>query len=381
MKRHRPATAHTPLKMPAEWEAQERIWLSWPHRHADWPGKFAPVPWVFSEILRVITGSGQRVGLLVKDAPTRATAMEMLDRAGVTLAQVDFLEAKTNRSWLRDCGAVWVRDTAGDILALDWKFNGWAKYKNHQLDNALPPQIARFTGHQTIVPIHMGRPVVLEGGGIEVDGAGSVIVTEEWLLSDSQIRNQDFGREDYEEIFTKYLGAVNTIWLEAGIIGDDTHGHIDDITRFVAAGKIVTVIEHDKNDANYTRLQNNHRRLRAARDAENRPFDIIELPMPHPVIFEGERLPASYANFLICNNVVLVPLFNDQADAAALTTLQKCFPTRDVVGIYARDLVWGLGTIHCLSQQQPAHMSTHHYSTTSPPPINTGNGGGEHSPR
>lgn len=334
--------------MPAEWAPQERIWLSWPHARGDWPGKFAPVPWVFSEMVRVITTSGQRVGLLVNNAAVRAEAMEMLDRANVTLTMVDMLEVKTNRGWLRDCGPIWVRDVTGQLVALDWKFTGWAKYANHRLDNHVPKPITDFTKHARITPKHKGKPVVLEGGGIEVDGAGSIIVTEEWLLSDSQVRNAGFTRADYEEIFAKYLGAPNTIWLDAGVVGDDTHGHVDDITRFVSAGSVVTVMEHDASDANYSLLQTNRAHLGRT------SLNVIELPMPRPVLFEGQRLPASYANFLICNKVVLVPVFNDAADATALKTLEQCFPTRQVVPIYARDLVWGLGTIHCLTQQQPA---------------------------
>jgi agmatine deiminase len=342
------------FRMPAEWAPQERIWLSWPHARGDWPGKFAPVPWVFAEMVRVITGSGQRVGLLVKDAAARSEAMDYLDRAGATLTLVDILEIKTNRGWLRDCGPIWAKDAQGALVALDWKFNGWAKYANHKLDNAVPPHITAFTKHQTITPMHKGKPVVLEGGGIEVDGAGTVIVTEEWLLSDTQIRNKGFTREDYEQVFATYLGATNTIWLEAGIVGDDTHGHVDDITRFVDERTIVTAIESDTNDANYDRLHENKRRLQKARDQNGKAFEVIDIPMPRPVLFEGQRLPASYANFLICNKVVLVPVFNDAADATALKTLEACFPKRQVVPIYARDLVWGLGTIHCLSQQQPA---------------------------
>lgn len=346
---HSPSTIHhPPFLMPAEWAPQERIWLSWPHARADWPGKFAPVPWVFAEMVRVIAQSGQRVGLLVYSPAIRAEAMEMLDRAGVSLTQVDFLEVKTNRGWLRDCGPIWVRDAAGQLVALDWKFNGWAKYANHRLDNNVPAPITEFTKHARVVPKHKGKSVVLEGGGIEVDGAGSIIVTEEWLLSDSQLRNPGFTRADYEEIFATYLGAPHTIWLEAGIVGDDTHGHVDDITRFVAPGSVVTVMEHDTNDANCALLNAN--RVRLGRTSLN----VIELPMPRAVEFEGQRLPASYANFLICNHVVLVPVFNDVADATALKALEQCFPTRSVVPIYARDLVWGLGTIHCLTQQQPA---------------------------
>ncbi|MFZ4541769.1 MAG: agmatine deiminase family protein [Rickettsiales bacterium] len=334
-------------RMPAEWSPQERVWFSWPHTRADWPGKFHPIPWVFAEMLRAITPT-ERVGLLVNGRSTRAEAMEMLDRAGVNLTQVDFLDVKTNRGWMRDCGPIWVHDANNELVALDWKFTGWAKYKNHRLDDNVPEPVTRFTKHKRVVPMYKGKPVVLEGGGIEVDGAGSVIVTEEWLLSDMQVRNPGLTREDYEAIFSQYLGAARTIWLESGIVGDDTHGHVDDITRFVAPGSVVTVMEDDHTDANYNLLRTNRAIL------GHTSLNVTELPMPRPVIFEGQRLPASYANFLICNKVVLVPTFNDPADHVALTALQKCFPTREVVGIYARDLVWGLGTIHCLSQQQPA---------------------------
>jgi agmatine deiminase len=340
------------FRMPPEWAKQERTWLSWPHSQADWPGKFAPVPWVIAEIIRLISAT-QRVGLLVKDAAAKRDATRTLKRAHATIKNVDFLTVPTDRGWMRDCGPIWVRN-GDELIGLDWAFTGWAKYANHTRDNLLPPHVLSVSGHAGLTPRHKNKPIVLEGGGIEVDGEGSIIVTEEWLLSKKQVRNKGFTRADYEAIFAKYLGATNTIWLEAGIVGDDTHGHVDDITRFVAPGKIVTAVEQDKADANYLLLQENLKRLRKAKDAKGKKFEVIELPMPRPVLFEGQRLPASYANFLICNDVVLVPTFNDPADRDALNILQQCFPTRRVVGIYARDLVWGLGTIHCLTQQQPA---------------------------
>lgn len=350
----RSTVAPAQFVMPAEWAKQKRIWLAWPHQKADWPGKFEPVPWVFAEIARHIC-EGQRLGLVCKDDAAKRAAKAVLKRAHVNVKHVDFLVTPTDRGWMRDCGAIWVRDTQSNaLLGLDWGFTGWAKYPNHKADDTLPPQMLAVSGHAGLTPTHKKRTVVLEGGGIEVDGEGSIIVTEEWLLSKTQVRNKGFTREDYEAVFAKYLGATNTIWLDKGIVGDDTHGHVDDITRFVAPGKIVTVVEHDKADANYALLQENLKRLKKARDAKGKKFEIIELPMPRPVLFDGERLPASYANFLICNAVVLVPVFNDVADRDALNILQDCFPTRKVIGIYARDLVWGLGTIHCLTQQEPA---------------------------
>jgi agmatine deiminase len=338
--------------MPAEWAPQKRIWLSWPHNAADWPGKFAPIPYVFAEMVRLISRD-QRVGLLVKDTKAKTQAARLLKEAHANLKHVDFVIAPTDRGWLRDCGPIWVK-SGKELVGLDWGFNAWAKYPNWKKDNAVPAHLLHVTEQAVLNPKHKGKHVVLEGGGIEVDGEGSIIVTEEWLLSKKQIRNPGFTRKDYEQVFAKYLGAENTIWLGNGIVGDDTHGHVDDITRFVAPGKIITVVEHDKRDANYTLLQDNLKRLNKARDAKGKPFEIIDIPMPRPVMYDGECLPASYANFLICNKVVLVPVFNDVADKDALDTLQACFPTREVIGIYARDLVWGLGTIHCLTQQEPA---------------------------
>jgi agmatine deiminase len=337
--------------MPPEWAPQKRIWIAWPHQKADWPGKFGPIPWVFAEIIRHIA-AGQRVGVVVKDLAAQKEAKTFLGRAHVNLKNVDLRVIPTDRGWMRDCGPIWVKD-GKKTIALDWKFSAWAKYPNWRKDNEVPKAVAAFTKHKTLTPTHKNIPVVLEGGGIEVDGQGTIIVTKEWLLSDKQVRNPGFTRVDYEQIFAKYLGATNTIWLNKGIVGDDTHGHVDDITRFVSPGKIVTVVERNKKDANYALLQENLRILKKATDAKGKKFEVIELPMPAPVMFDGERLPASYANFLICNKVVLVPMFNDANDREALTILQTCFPSRKVIGIYARDLVWGLGTIHCLTQQEP----------------------------
>ncbi len=340
------------FRMPAEWEPHKRTWLSWPHAKADWPDKFAPVPWIFAEMIRAIAAS-ERVGLLVKNERAMDAAREHLTRVSVDARKVDFHIIPTNRGWLRDCGPIFVRDGAKTV-ALDFGFNAWAKYDNWQKDNAVPAAITKATKHARIVPIHKGAQVVLEGGGIEVDGEGTVIVTEEWLLSKKQIRNKGFTREDYETVFADMLGATKTIWLDKGIVGDDTHGHVDDITRFVAPAKLVTVVEPRMKDANHELLQENLTRLKQARDAKGRKLEVIELPMPQAVMCEGERLPASYANFLICNKTVLVPIFGDVNDRMALNILAECFEGREIVPIYARDLVWGLGTVHCLTQQEPA---------------------------
>lgn len=376
----------TPYLMPAEWEPQAAIWLSWPHNRADWPGKFGPVPWAFAEMIRYISYS-QRVGVLVKDEVKKRECIDALEDVGIDLSRVDIVLMPTNRGWLRDCGPIFVRkhpphpsplpvgerehehtlsptgrgqgEGATSLIALDWRFNAWAKYSNWQKDNAVPEGVCNFLNIERVQPhwplSQKSKRMVLEGGAIEVNGAGTLITTEECLLSpDVQIRNPGFTREDYEQCFAHWLGAKHVIWLGHGIVGDDTHGHIDDLTRFVNPSTVVTVVEKDTSDANYALLQDNLKRLKQATDQNGKPLTVIELPMPRPLHFEGQRLPASYANFLITNQYVLVPTFNDPADRVALTILADCFPGREVVGIHAVDLVWGLGTIHCLTQQQPS---------------------------
>lgn len=339
--------------MPAEWESQAAIWLAWPHNKEDWPGKFEPIPWAYAEMVRYIAKT-QRVRLVVKNEKQHASAEDMLTRAGVNLKHVDLIIAATDRVWLRDSGGIMVRCTKTNKPAiLDWRFNAWAKYDNWKRDDKMPAHMAAFLKRETVQPMHKGKRVVLEGGSIDVNGKGVLLTTEECLLSNIQCRNPGFKREDYEAVFAKYLGISQIIWLENGIVGDDTHGHVDDITRFVDASTIVTVVEKDKSDPNHGLLQTNLKRLKKAVDPRGKPFNIVELPMPRPVVFEGQRLPASYANFLITNDVILVPVFNDPADRIALNLLAECFPKREIVGIYCGDFVWGLGTIHCASQQEP----------------------------
>jgi agmatine deiminase len=340
------------LTMPAEWEPQESILLAWPWNTEDWPGKFEPVPWVYAEMIRAIAHT-QKVRLIVRDSKMQSAARKILSRAGANLKHVLFHQIPTDRVWMRDSGPIIVK-SGKERIALNWRFNAWAKYPNHKLDDQIPIHMAPYLNMGLIEPMHKGKHVVLEGGGIDVNGAGALITTEEWLLSKKQIRNPGFTRADYEALFEKYLGIDQVIWLGNGIVGDDTHGHVDDITRFVNTRTIVTAIESNKKDANYGLLQDNLKRLRKARDTKGKAYDVVELPMPKPVIFEGERLPASYANFLICNDVVLVPVFNDPNDRIALNILAEYFKTRSIVPIYCGDFVWGLGTIHCASQQIPA---------------------------
>ncbi len=339
--------------MPAEWERHEATWLAWPYNKEDWPGKFEPIPWVYAEIIRYLT-QHERVRLLVRHVKEEQFARDICKRAGVNLKQLDIYHIPTDRVWTRDSGPIFVRDAAGKKVMLDWRFNAWAKYANHKRDDKVPVAIGNHFSYKRVQPMHKGKRVVLEGGSIDVNGKGTLITTEECLLSKVQERNPGFRRNDYEDVFSKYLGIDNILWLGKGIVGDDTHGHVDDITRFVNPTTIVTVVEKNKRDPNHVLLADNLKRLKKARDSRGKPFTIAELPMPRPLIFEGQRLPASYANFLIANKLVLMPTFNDPNDRIALSILSELFPGREIVGIHAVDLVWGLGTIHCMSQQEPA---------------------------
>lgn len=347
-------------RMPAEWEPHEATWIAWPHNREDWPGKFAPVPWVYVEIVRLLT-KGERVNIVIKGRKRRERVAEQLDAHGVDMERVTFIKAATDRVWLRDSGPTFLvnnRAEADRVALLDWKFNAWAKYDNHLHDDRIPSKVADKLALKRWEPYFEveGRPVrvVLEGGAIDVNGKGTLLTTEECLLSEIQARNPLLDRTDLEHVFADYLGARHVIWLDRGIDGDDTHGHVDDLARFVDPTTVVTVVEHRESDPNYEPLQDNLRRLQAAHDQDGQSLRVVTLPMPSPVVFEGFRLPASYANFYIANGVVIVPTFNDPADRVALNTLADLFPGRDVVGIHAVDLVLGLGTLHCLSQQQPA---------------------------
>jgi len=337
-------------RMPAEWEPHEATWLAWPHQEADWPGKFAPIPWVYTEIVRHLCTS-ERVRIVVANAVAEADVREKLNHAGLDSDWITFWQMPTDRSWIRDFGPIYVKK-GDERIALDWRFNAWAKYDNWQADDAIPSQIAPKQKLKRIEPMRNGKRVVLEGGSIDVNGQGLLLTTEECLLSSEQERNPGFNRTDYESVFAEYLGITQTIWLHRGIVGDDTHGHVDDLARFVAPRKVVTIVETNENDENYAALQENLERLRSF-EIDGGKLEVLTLPMPRPVMFDGQRLPASYANFYIANGVVLVPTFNDVNDKVALNTLAGLFPEREVVGIHAVDLVWGLGTLHCLSQQEP----------------------------
>lgn len=330
------------FRMPAEWEPHEATWLAWPHEKSDWPGKFAPIPWIYAQIAGHLARV-EKVRILVEDEAAERSARRVLKQSHVEMAAVEFFHKATNRSWTRDYCPTFVKSRKG-VAAIQWSFNGWAKYDNSKEDAATPAFIAKQLGIERIV-----TDLVLEGGSIEVNGAGKVLTTRECLLSDDvQVRNPGLGQKGYERAFQKYLGVQDTIWLNKGIAGDDTHGHIDDLARFTNASTVVTVVEADKSDANYEPLRENLALLRARKSLR-----VVTLPMPEPVWFAGQRLPASYANFYIANGLVLAPVFTDVNDATALRTLERLFPRHRVIGIPCRDLVLGLGTLHCMTQQQP----------------------------
>jgi agmatine deiminase len=335
--------------MPAEWEPHEATWLAWPHEKSDWPGKFAAIPWVYGEIVRHLARV-ERVRILVEDADAEHRVRGILHKCRADAAAVEFLHHPTDRSWIRDYGPLFVKSakrgprSQPSVAATHWRFNGWAKYDNWKRDATAPLTIARRLGIE-----RRETGLVMEGGSIDVNGAGKLLTTEECLLSDVQARNPGLSRREIERAFAAHLGVGEVIWLGCGIAGDDTHGHVDDIARFVSRDTVVTVVEPDASDPNHAPLQENLRRLRARGDLR-----VATLPMPEPVYFNGQRLPASYANFYIANGIVLAPTFADVKDRLALNILARLFPNREIIGIPCRDLVLGLGTLHCMTQQQPA---------------------------
>jgi len=327
--------------MPAEWEPHEATWIAWPHNRDDWPGRFGPIPWVYGETVRKLS-LVERVRILVEN---EEAARRVLRQVGARMDAVEFFPCRTNRSWTRDYGPLFVRHR-GHVALTAWRFNAWAKYDDWQLDVRVP----LFLAERLKLPIFRAE-MVLEGGSIDVNGAGLLLTTEECLLSPVQARNPGMSRRDIERAFRDYLGVRRVIWLRHGIAGDDTHGHIDDLARFVAADTVVAASETDRSDANYEPLRENAAILRQA------GLRVVKLPMPRPLMFAGRRLPASYANFYVANGLVLVPTFNDPADRVALAALARVFPEREVVGINSTELIWGLGALHCMTQQQPAGSS------------------------
>ena len=339
--------------MPAEWEPHEAIWLGWPHNASDWPGKISAIHFVYAEIVRKITTS-EKARILVNDEKHESNAKTLLKLADADLSLVEFFRMPTDRGWTRDFGPIFVTDGRETVIA-GFKFNSWAKYDDHKLDTLVAQKLAKKLRKKFLPVKHNGKPFVLEGGAIDVNGRGSLITTEECLLDDKvQVRNPGVRREEYEQVLKDSLGAKNVLWLNKGIAGDDTHGHVDDLCRFVNESTVVLCRESDSKDANYNLLEENRERAESFRLENGAKLNVEFLPMPSPLYYRGQRLPASYANFLITNSSVLVPTFNDPRDRTALGIFAELFPSRTVVGIHAVDLVWGLGTLHCLSQQQPA---------------------------
>ncbi len=375
--------------MPAEWEPHASTWLAWPHFRGDWPGKFDPIPWVYAEIIRNLARH-ERVNLVVQSGREEKRATSVLEIANALSNNVCFHQWQTDRVWTRDSGCIFLtsapprhpersrvidngdhsaeskdpyprqehctgRPDQKDVgaLALHFRFNAWAKYDNYKHDAKLGARMAKSAGVQIVRPMQDEERIVLEGGSIDVNGCGTLLTTEECLLSTTQQRNPAMDRAAYERLFADYFGANNVIWLGEGIEGDDTHGHVDDLARFVAPDTVVTMVESNAQRENYSDLQHNLGRLKAARDQDGERLNVVEIPMPGPVVFESRALPASYANFYVANGIVLVPVFNDVNDRIALNTLAELFPDREIVPIYSGDLIWGFGALHCMTQQEP----------------------------
>jgi agmatine deiminase len=345
---------------PAEWEPHEATWLAWPHNSDDWPGKFAPIAWVYGEIVRKIV-PGEKVRILVHGPVQAQHALRVLARVGVDSCRVELFKHPTDRGWTRDCGPIFVRRAKppAETAIIQFHFNAWARYPNWKKDNTVPAFAARALKRRMFHAQINGRDFVLEGGAIDVNGRGTLLTTEECLLDyETQARNPGLSRAEVEKALRDFLGVRNILWLGKGIAGDDTHGHVDDVCRFVGPRTVVLASENDPHDTNYTALHENRERLQGMRLEDGSKIEVVTLPMPAPLYFEGQRVPASYANFYIANAAVLVPTFNDPNDRVALRTLFELFRDRPVVGIHSVDLVWGLGTIHCLTREQPAEAGT-----------------------
>jgi agmatine deiminase len=342
--------------MPAEWEPHAATWLAWPHNEEDWPGNFAPIPRVFAQMIAELSVV-ERVRLIVDGPECEAAVWRLLVEARANVSQIDFFHAPTNRSWTRDFVPLFVR-RAGEIRAVKFRFDGWARYDNHELDDAAGRRVSSWLGVDTweaAAPFDgVPRPIVLEGGAIDVDGEGTLLASEECLVTGSHGRNPWLGLSGTEQAMREYLGVEKVIWVGAGVAGDDTAGHVDDFVRFAGPGRVVLAEETSTTDSNYKALAAAAERLASARDAAGRSLEIVRLPMPEPVMWHGERLPASYANYYVANDLVLVPTFDDPNDRRAIGVLSELFPARRVVGIGARDLVLGLGTIHCSTHEEPA---------------------------
>ena len=345
------------FRMPAEWEPQKSVWMSWPHNKNDWPGLFENIPNVVGNIIKYLT-KHQRIDLLVNNNKNINTIKKYLKEIDCNISNIKFHKLKTDRLWLRDSGPIFLVNKKNRKKSmLNFKFNAWSKYKNFKNDNKINNYISRYLNIESILPRRVSskkiKRVVMEGGAFDNNGSGSILLTRECLLSRKQERNKGFKKIDYENLFSKYLNAKNFIWLNKGIVGDDTHGHIDDIARFVSKNTIMIAAEKNRSDKNYKALKENLKILRKSSDENGKKFKIIKIPMPSPVVIKKTRVPASYLNFFISNKIVLLPVFNVKEDKKVLNIFRKFFTSRKVIAIDCSDLIWGFGAIHCMTQQEP----------------------------
>ena len=338
------------LLMPAEWEKQKSTWMAWPHNKNDWPKKFDLIPEVFAETIFHIS-KVQKVNILIENNSSKKKANLVLKKFRVNFSNIKFILCKTDRVWLRDSFPIFVKNDNNKKFLINWDFNSWAKYKNFKNDNSIIYKIKSLLKLNSISPEFNKKKVVLEGGAIDVNGKGVLITTEECLLSRVQQRNPGLKKHDYEKLFRDYFGIKKVFWLKKGIVGDDTHGHIDDIARFVSKNKIFIAYERDKKDVNYKILRNNFKIIKKLNKFKK--FKIVKIPMPKPKYIEGTRVPATYLNFYIANKIVLVPIFEDKYDKLVLNIFKKHFKNRKIIPINCSNLIWGFGAIHCMTQQEP----------------------------
>lgn len=332
-------------RMPAEWEPHAATWLTWPHDEAHWPGLYEKIPPIWARMAKELS-AGEDVHILIHDAKTEAIAEKELKKAGATSDRIHLHHVPNNFAWARDHGPIFLKNKKGDTLITHWGYNAWGNKWSHELDDHVPEHVAKITGLT-----HVRAPMILEGGSIDVNGQGALLTTTSCLLHPN--RNPGLRKPQIEQNLKDYLGVTKVLWLGNEITGDDTNGHIDDMTRFIGPNTIFTVVEENKDDGNHETLQSNLELLKEMTDQGGNPFEIVTVPLPAPLVHEGIRLPASYANFYIGNAALLLPVFNDPNDSEAINVLGKAFPDRKIIPIDARDLVWGFGAFHCVTQQQP----------------------------